>query len=60
MVFQEGVTTLLGGSKLPASGLCGRSFKVQFAARNAAGYCTAVTTSTTYTMPACPGETTML
>lgn len=57
VVFQEGVTTLLGGAKLPASGLCGRSFKVQFSARNGAGYSTTVTTSATYIMPACPGET---
>lgn len=53
VVFQEGVTSLLGGSKLPAGGLCGRSFKVQFAARNGAGYSAVATTIAAYAMPSC-------
>ncbi len=55
IVFEEGVTALLGGGKLPAGGLCGRTFRVQFAARNGAGYSAVATSAATYTMPACPG-----
>ncbi len=55
VIFQEGVTALLGGGKLPASGLCGRTFVVQFAARNGAGYSTVATSAANFTMPDCPG-----
>lgn len=56
MKFQEGTTALLGGAKLPAGGLCARVFRVQFSAKNAAGYGAVVTTSATFNMPACPGD----
>lgn len=56
MVYKEGVTTLFGGRKLPARGLCGRTFKVQLAAKNGAGYSGVATSTASYTMPACPGE----
>lgn len=56
VVFREGITALLGGGKLPANGLCARAFKVQFAARNGAGYSAVATSSATYVMPACRGE----
>ncbi len=56
MKFQEGATTLLNGGKLPAGGLCARVLKVQFAASNGAGYSAPVTTTATFTMPACSGE----
>ncbi|KAI7844948.1 hypothetical protein COHA_001595 [Chlorella ohadii] len=55
VVFREGVTALVGGGKLPAGGLCGRTFHVQFSARNGAGYSTVTTSTATYTMPDCPG-----
>jgi len=46
---------LLGGGTLPAGGLCGRTFVVQFAAGNAAGFSAVSTSTASYTMPACPG-----
>ena len=56
LVYKEGVTTLFGGRKLPARGLCGRMFKVQLAAKNGAGYSGVATSTASYKMPACPGE----
>jgi len=55
VVFREVVTALVGGGKLPGGGLCGRTFHVQFSARNDAGYSAVATSTTTYTMPDCPG-----
>lgn len=56
VVFKEGVTALLGGATLPSGGLCGRTIRVQFAAKNGAGYSGVVTTTATFTMPACSSE----
>lgn len=56
VVFKEGVTALLVAGTLPVGGLCGRTFNVQFAAKNGAGYSTTYTTTATYAMPACASE----
>lgn len=51
--FTEGKTGLMNKLTLPARGLCGRKFKAQLVAKNAAGDSAVFTTSATYTMPAC-------
>lgn len=53
MAFKEGTTLLSTGSMLPAGSLCGRTFKAQLGAKNAAGWSATYTTSATYIMPAC-------
>ncbi|KAI7840605.1 hypothetical protein COHA_005755 [Chlorella ohadii] len=48
IVFKEGSTVLLGGAKIPKGTLCNKKWKVEFSARNGAGYAKPYVTTTAY------------
>lgn len=56
MAFTEGSTVLSNGATLPTRGLCGKTFRVHFAAKNAAGYSATYTSAASYAMPECTCE----
>ena len=48
VVFKETSTVLLGGAWIPKGTLCNKKWKIEFSAKNGAGYATTYTTTAAY------------